>query len=486
MAETLNSTLQVQVLSLLMFSPEHSKLVRHSIELDNWAGDVGISKLVDRLYFYIDTYKECAGDHAYAIAADLPISEDKIQNLLQLIQNCEIGFESINKDFVVTQLEKFQRKAVYQDALFKAVEAWEKEDLDKVEEIFLQAPKQRQKLFDPGMRLSEILQTLNKPEEEKSEDCIPLFIEPLDRRGLVPRRKEMILFMAKAKAGKSWFLTHCGKQALLHNKKVCHISLEMNDEQVGSRYLQSIYALTTRTVNGLKVMKLRDGYGFDTYGMPNEQESPRSLTDCNVIEKIAKRLDQERYIDKNLWIKKFPTRSLTIQGLTAYLESLATHYDFYPDLLLLDYADLMKIDINNYRQHLGSIYQDLHGLAAERNIMVVTATQSNKEGASAKVMLDVHVSENWSKIAIADLVLTYSQTDAEKALGLARLNVSNARNEQDGFQILITQSYALGQFCLEAQEHTDFWKEKLKSLLKEAAPEETFKGKPEKQGVYRA
>ena len=267
----------------------------------------------------------------------------------------------------------------------------------------------------------------------------------------------------------SWWLTHCGKQALLHGKKVAHISLEMNDEQVGTRYLQSLYALTTRNIKNIKTMKLRKERGFDYTILPEED---RCLKEESVLEHIAERLNQEHYIDKNLWVKKFPTRSIGVNGIKAYLDSLEAHHDFIPDLLIIDYADLLKVDTDNYRHSLSAIYQDLHGLADERNIMLCTATQSNREGAQAKVMQDYHISEDFSKIHIADLVIMYSQTDAEKALGLARLNVTNARNEEDNFQILITQSYAIGQFALEAEEHSEYWQTQLKQLLKDEAGED--------------
>ena len=69
---------------------------------------------------------------------------------------------------------------------------------------------------------------------------------------------------------------------------------------------------------------------------------------------------------------------------------------------------------------------------------------------NAKVVKDDMVAEDVSKIATADNVITYSQTEQERKLGLARLWVSNARNDEDKFMILISQCYAAGQFCLNS------------------------------------
>ena len=127
--------------------------------------------------------------------------------------------------------------------------------------------------------------------------------------------------------------------------------------------------------------------------------------------------------------------------------------------MILDYADLLKVDPKNYRIELGALYQELRGLAVERNMMLATASQANREGAGARVVLDTHTAEDFSKIGTADFAITYSQTQAEKQLGLARLFVSKARTDEDRFMILITQAYATGQFCLDSIRMVDSYRD---------------------------
>ena len=256
-SQPLSATLQTQVLSLLMFSSEYFRMVRNSIELDSWTGDRSIHMLVDNLYRYIDTYKEPAADAAYLIASEMQLEPDQAENLQHLIQNCEINYEQLNKEYVISQLEKFQRRATYQDALFKACEAWEKDDLDKVEELFLQAPKNRQKLFEPGLRLSDILKLLHKTDEERSEDHIPLFIEPLDIRGLNPRRKELLLFVGPPKAGKclgrdTGILMHDGSVKMAQD-------VQVGDQVMGPDSLPRNVLGTNRGVDQMFLVESRNG-----------------------------------------------------------------------------------------------------------------------------------------------------------------------------------------------------------------------------------
>jgi hypothetical protein len=68
------------------------------------------------------------------------------------------------------------------------------------------------------------------------------------------------------------------------------------------------------------------------------------------------------------------------------------------------------------------------------------------------------ISEDISKAFTADTVLTYSQTEQEEPLGLARLHVEYARNEARGQTVLLAQSYATGQYVLEsALMRQEYW-----------------------------
>ena len=76
------------------------------------------------------------------------------------------------------------------------------------------------------------------------------------------------------------------------------------------------------------------------------------------------------------------------------------------------------------------------------------------------------VAEDWSKVQTADNIIVYNQTDAEKSVGCARLFVAKARNEEDGFSILINQQYKTGQFCLQSA----IMRSKYDDMLEDIAP----------------
>jgi hypothetical protein len=77
----------------------------------------------------------------------------------------------------------------------------------------------------------------------------------------------------------------------------------------------------------------------------------------------------------------FPANTLSVAALRGYLHNLDAT-GFKPDIVLLDYLGLMDIDTDTYRISLGRLVGDLCALAAERDLAIVTAEQSNREGAT--------------------------------------------------------------------------------------------------------
>jgi hypothetical protein len=123
----------------------------------------------------------------------------------------------------------------------------------------------------------------------------------------------------------------------------------------------------------------------------------------------------------------------------------------------------MYQDPRNYRISIGDTLVRLRGLAQERNCAMVT-TKANRAPTCAREVDETAVAEDISKVVTADTIITYSHTDAENDLHLARLTVvTNSWYTEDGFSVVFTQSYATGQFCLDSARITSRYEDALKA-----------------------
>lgn len=454
---TLPASQQENLLCLLAFDAKHCVFIRNAVELSDYAGKPN-QDVAHACHEYIDRYGKPPGEHLPDLLHAQLNQKDEGQAALyaRLISGLPELFGQVNAEYVLNQLEAWVRRQRLMRGVIRAHGEIEAGRIESAEEVLEEAMRQRLTVFNPGLTLADALKTLKHPDNE-AEHTVPLGIPELDKRLLGPTRKELHMLVAPPKRGKSWFLVHAGKQALLHRWKVAHITLEMSAERVLQRYLQSVLSLTRRQTDGARTSRFRRDSQDRLEAIEEEALAMRCIMDPAVQRDAGRKLKKLRFA-QNLMVKEFPSGSLTIPALKAYLDNLERVAHFVPDMLIIDYADLMRIDPKYRREELGSTYVDLRGMATERNIAVMTASQSNREGAKSKIVQDTHVSEDWSKVMTVDLAISYNQTEEEKKRGLARLYVSNARNEEGGFAVLMTQAYAVGQFCLDSVWMSDsYW-----------------------------
>lgn len=118
------------------------------------------------------------------------------------------------------------------------------------------------------------------------------------------------------------------------------------------------------------------------------------------------------------------------------------------DLITVDYADIMASEYrsDNLQENLRTIYIDLRAIAHEFDAALLTATQTNRDGAKAATAKATDVGDDWNKARTVDILIGINATDAEKAAGEARLYWALSRNTEDGFSLRIRQNRQKMQF----------------------------------------
>lgn len=454
--ERLSGALQENVLTLLCFSDEFCKLVRYSITPSLFESSV-FKDIANHAIDFIDQYGTAIKEHLPDSMESILKGSDKRKaaSYERTVDNLFASRESVNGEYVVSKLHEFVRQQQLKSSVVAAVAALEDGRVAQAEVELQKGLRNQAMSFEAGTTFGDPSQSLKFFDHQA--DGILTGIGILDAKDICPRPQEVLLLIAPPKKGKSWFLIHLGKWALLQRRSVLHITLEMSERRVSQRYIQSFFSVSKRQAEVRTTVFKRDKDGtlldidFDTV-------KRKTLADPKIKEYLAGRLTKEFKNKKPLIIKQFPTGTLTISMLKAYLDGLERFHKFTPDIILIDYPDLMAVDQANLRTDLGQIFKEVRGIAVERNVAIATVTQGNRESSRARVVTDAHVAEDYSKIATADNVLTYNQTEAEKNLGLARIFVSNGRNDEDKFMVLMSQSYSIGQFCLDSALMTpDYW-----------------------------
>lgn len=447
------SAIQENLITLLCYDDQNCNTIRNLVEPEWWGGPYAL--ISRRIYEYIDRYKTAPKDHIADLMSDkLDKKANKLESNLytDILMGIADQHTTINSKYVMGQLENFIKRQSLRSIAIDLSKALQKDtdsSLEEAEKLITSSRASVTSVFDPGLRLSNKDRVLDFLDQQVN--CFPTGIPEFDKRGFGPTRKELWLYIAAAKRGKTWMLIQLAKMAMIHRLRVCHISLEMSEERSAQRYMQALFAMSKRKEKKIVTKFDRDQLGR-MVGFEDKEMVPKlTMDDPNIRAKLTKRIEKfgPRMLD-NIIVKQFPTGTLTVRQLEAYIDGLESNERFIPDLLIIDYPDLMKIDKTNYRLGIDEIYKELRGMGVTRNMAVAVVSQSHRAAAKSKHVGSDNVAEAYSKVAHADCIITYNQTVAEQKMGLARLFVAGGRNDEDQITLVVSQNYSMGIFVVDS------------------------------------
>jgi hypothetical protein len=453
--DRISSSLQESLLTALCFDNDEINLILPIISPELFEGvyhDISRRVLDYRTRFERAPGKSHIDDLFDDILLDKTHKSYQTYNrlIVGMLEQFENGFDV---SYVVSRTSDFVRRQQLKAGVLAAADRYSQGGdnvATDVERILLDAVNKHVKSLDLGTFLGDTQRALRFLDKDTSEYC-KTGIKELDVNGIYPVKKQILLFLAPYKRGKSFWLTYIGKMALLQGWKVAEATLEMSEELKTERYIQALYSVSRRKESFKRASFKKDELNRLIDLEVEDHVAKMAFQDPSTRTRLEKRMSTWQNKLNNLVVKEFPTGSLTVQELTLWLDSLEYSQGFVPDLLMVDYPALMSLGEARYhRINLGRILVDLRGLAVKRNMAVVVPQQVNREGARASRVRAIHAAEDISLIATCDTAITYSQTDAEHKMGLARLYVDRARSEKDRFTVLISQSYSSGQFVLES------------------------------------
>ena len=353
--------------------------------------------IIKEIREYYNEYKDVITMNVFKIKIQ-EIDSDLLQvNVKDVLKEVFKNMESADLDYIKDKSLDFHKSQVLKDAIIRSAEILERDgDSDEIKsliDIAMQAGVERNLGHD-------YLEDINKRYEESARITSPTpwdLINELMQGGL--GAGELGVIVAPAGIGKTWVLCSMGAYAISQKLNIIHYTLELNEAYVGLRY-DSIFS-------GVEGQNLK--YHKD-----------------EVIERLDK-------LEGNLTIKYYPTKSCTVNTLSAHLKKVTT-FGTKVDMVLVDYADIMK-DTNKHtemRHALGNIYEDLRGLAGELQVPMWTASQTNRSALDEDVIEASRIAESYAKVMVADFVMSLSRKIEDKIGNTGRFHVIKNRFGPDG------------------------------------------------------
>jgi len=200
----------------------------------------------------------------------------------------------------------------------------------------------------------------------------------------------------------------------MENRKVLYISLEMSEDKIAQRF-DSILTL-----------------------VPNGK-----IKDQQNLVKDRLKIFQKKFDNSQLFIKEFPTGQINVNDIRALLVQLRLHYSFIPEVIIVDYLELLRPNRNIDAEYQAQerIAQELRGLAVEQNCLVWTATQTNRMGRKVPIITDAELGDSYGKIRPADWAISLNQSQEEYDQGRLRAYVVKARDSKQHYLVPVSVNY---------------------------------------------
>lgn len=265
-------------------------------------------------------------------------------------------------------------------------------------------------------------------------------------------RGDLCGYIGKPKGQKTTALLHTAEVAAMHGCRVLFFSLEMREEQIRRRIWQSLNACPIK--DNIISMPYFEEIGENSFRVDTKMEHKKGI-DLSTISSKQRSL-KTMFNGGDIRFITTPRFSASIEDVIYHLDNLMYYENYIPDVLIIDYADILKpsttVMKDEYRQRLNDIWMKLAALAQERNISVWTATQTNRSGLHGDIELE-SIAEEFRKIAHASMLIAINQNKAERDQNVLRLKAlvkrDDAINNDD--EVVVLQQLKIGRFYLDSK-----------------------------------
>mgnify|MGYP003136880691 FL=1 len=321
-----------------------------------------------------------------------------------------------DREFILDTVEEFARQRAMESAIRKAVAILNQEgDIGQVEELVKTALLVNRNVDVGQDYFGDIVDRIARSYQETNKDRIPTVFNTHNRNlegGL--SRKELGMVVAPPGVGKSLYLVNQGAANLLQGKNVLYVSLEMSEDKIAGRF-DSVITEIRNLKTSLGQLRLKE------------------------------RLDEvKNKTEGRLLIKEFPTGACNVNQLRSLLVQLKLHKNFTPDVLIVDYLELLRPNrlIDSEYQAQQRIAEELRGLGVEYNCLIWTASQTNRQARRVPIITDAELGDSYGKIRPADWVISLNQTQEEYDEGAMRVYVMKARDSKQHYLVNVAIDYS--------------------------------------------
>lgn len=237
-------------------------------------------------------------------------------------------------------------------------------------------------------------------------------------------REAFVCWMAPEKVGKSWWLQDLAVRSMEQERNVAFFAIgDLSESDMMLRF----------AVRAARRPEHPSLIRIPTYIEPDSDSEVRyrvDFTEKNYLEGLTSDQAWNAFQKINsvrggrMRLSVHPNFSIGVTGISSILDSWERRDGWIPDIIAIDYADLL-IPMPGYsesRDGVNANWKVMRGMAQSRRCLVATVTQVKAEAYDVELMSRKHFAEDHRKLAHVTDMIAINQKAKEKPLGIQRLN----------------------------------------------------------------
>jgi hypothetical protein len=321
------------------------------------------------------------------------IGESAIDAVAHLATDLFVDFEQPEYEWLLNTTEKWCQDASMRNAIMASVDILDGKDKKRSKDAIPSIMQQALSVcFDTsighdyfGDAAARWAAYRDKP--MKIPFHLPLLNEITDGGY---ERGTLNMFLAGIHVGKTLAMASTAAGAVMDGRKVLYVTLEDGEHKIAAR--------------------------IDANLINKELSELQATSEASFMAKINA---LKAKTEGNLIIRQFPAASIHVGHIRALLDELKLKKNFVPDVIFVDYANLMLSSRvrkgGNLYEIVKSVAEELRGLAVEYGVAIWSATQLTRSGMGSSDVDMTDTSESIGLPATLDFYLYIGQPDAFKA-----------------------------------------------------------------------
>lgn len=311
------------------------------------------------------------------------------KNLLTKLYNPDVVQHSkeLSKEHILEKTEKYFKQQSCMLAVYKAIDILENKsaNYDNIPELLKTAVSVS---FDQNIGHDYIRDAQNRFEEYHNvETLLPFKLTALNMvTGGGCGYKSLIVPVAPTGIGKSFFMTDWASYLIKNAYNVLYVTLELSETKIAERIDMNLMDCTKQQLKQMPSMTFN--------------------SKINSIKSQA---------IGSLKIKEYPSGVFNANHLRHLLKELKLKEDFVPNIVFIDYINLMasyrNMDASNSYAQVKAVAEEVRGVAMEQNLIVCSPTQTNRSGVNTNDFNLTEISESLGIAMTADFIFGLIQTD---------------------------------------------------------------------------